>query len=138
MSKPFRGGCACKAVRYEVIGEPVAMVDCQCRQCQMDSGTGHASHVVFAGAEVKLEGEAQTWDLVGDVGTRKRRGFCPVCGSPVFLVFPDAPQIFSVRAASLDEPERYAPQFVTWTASAQPWDCIDPSLTRFERMPPGQ
>ena len=138
MSKPFRGGCACEAVRYEVIGEPVVMVDCQCRQCQRESGTGHASHVVFAGAEVKVEGEVRTWDLVGDAGTRKRRGFCAICGSPVFLTFPDAPAIFSVRAASLDEPGRYAPQFVTWTASAQPWDCIDPALTRFERMPPGQ
>lgn len=136
MSKPFRGGCACQAVRYEVIGEPVAMVDCQCRQCQRDSGTGHASHMVFAGAEVKVEGEVRTWDLVGDAGTRKRSGFCAICGSPVLLTFPDAPAIFSVRAASLDEPGRYAPQFVTWTAAAQPWDCVDPALTSFERMPP--
>lgn len=138
MSKPFRGGCACEAVRYEVIGEPVAMVDCQCRQCQRESGTGHASHMVFAGAEVAVTGEARTFDMVGDGGTLKRKAFCPTCGSPVSMTFPDVPAIFIVRAASLDEPARYAPQFVTWTAAAQPWDCVDPALTRFERMPPGQ
>jgi hypothetical protein len=136
MSKPFRGGCVCEAVRYEVTGEPVAMVDCQCRQCQRESGTGHASHMVFAGAEVAVTGEARTFDMVGDGGTLKRKAFCPTCGSPVSMTFPEVPGIFIVRAASLDEPARYAPQFVTWTAVAQPWDCVDPTLTSFERMPP--
>lgn len=136
MSKSFRGGCACEAVRYEVVGDPVAMVDCQCRQCQRESGTGHASHMVFAGAEVQIFGETRTWDLVGDGGTHKRRAFCPTCGSPVFMTFPDVPAIFTVRASSLDEPERYVPQFVTWTKAAQPWDCVDPALAKFEGMPP--
>ncbi|RYE59425.1 MAG: aldehyde-activating protein, partial [Rhizobiaceae bacterium] len=40
MHEPFTGGCTCGAVRYTVTGEPVAMVDCQCRQCQRESGTG--------------------------------------------------------------------------------------------------
>ena len=38
MSDPYTGGCACGAISYSVSGDPVAMVDCQCRQCQRDSG----------------------------------------------------------------------------------------------------
>ncbi len=57
MTRSFTGGCACGAIRYDVSGEPVAMVDCQCRQCQRESGTGHASHLVFEGAVVGLGGE---------------------------------------------------------------------------------
>lgn len=136
MSRPYRGGCACEALRYEVNGEPVAMVDCQCRQCQRESGTGHGSHMVFAGAEVEVRGEARTWDLTGDGGTLKRRAFCPTCGSPVFMTFPDMPAIFIARAASLDEPERYVPSVVTWTEAAQPWDRVDAALQAFARMPP--
>jgi len=30
---------------------------------------------------VKLEGEATHWDMVGDSGNTKTRGFCPACGS---------------------------------------------------------
>ena len=70
MTKPYTGGCACGAVRYEITGEPIVMVDCQCRQCQSESGTGHASHVTFMAAEVKLSGEASHWDMVGDGGAR--------------------------------------------------------------------
>ena len=40
MSKPYTGGCACGAIRYEISAEPIAMNDCQCRDCQSTSGTG--------------------------------------------------------------------------------------------------
>ena len=136
MSKPYTGGCACGAVRYEITGEPIVMVDCQCRQCQFESGTGRASHVTFKAAEVKLSGEASHWDMVGDGGTRKRRAFCPTCGAPVYMTFPDASDIFIVKPASLDDPSRYKPQMVTWTAAAQPWDRLDPTLPAFGKMPP--
>ncbi|SMD14054.1 GFA family protein [Rhizobium sp. RU36D] len=136
MSKPYRGGCACGALRYEVGGEPVAMVECQCRQCQRDSGTGHASNLAFMGAQVTIDGPRNTWDMVGDGGTRKSRAFCPTCGSPVYTVFPDMPNFIAVRAASLDEPERYAPQIVVWADAAQPWDRVDEALTKFDQMPP--
>ena len=112
------------------------MVDCQCRQCQSESGTGHASHVTFKAAEVKLSGNASHWDMVGDGGTRKRRAFCPTCGSPVYMTFPDVPDIFIVKPASLDDPGSYRPAFVTWTAAGQPWDCVDPALPTFDKMPP--
>jgi hypothetical protein len=53
------------------------------------------------------------------------------------MTFPDTPEIFAVRAASLDDPGLYQPQIVVWTAAAQPWDRVDPALVQFERMPPG-
>lgn len=136
MSHPYSGGCACGALRYEVRGEPVAMNDCQCRQCQRESGTGHASHLVFAGAEVEVHGESRTWDSVGDGGTVKRRAFCPTCGAPVFMTFRDMPDLFVLRAGSLDDPERYTPQTLTWTAAARSWDRVDPDVVKFDRMPP--
>ncbi|MCA0246287.1 MAG: hypothetical protein LCH93_06670 [Proteobacteria bacterium] len=48
MSKPDTGGCACGAVRYEIPGEPLAMADRQCRDCQRKSGTGHGSYLTSA------------------------------------------------------------------------------------------
>ena len=81
MSKPYTGGCACGATRYEISAEPIAMNDCQCRDCQNTSGTGHGSYLTFPSREaVKLEGEATHWDMVGDSGNLKTRGFCPPAG----------------------------------------------------------
>jgi hypothetical protein len=135
MSISYPGGCACGAVRYNVSGEPVAMVDCQCRQCQRESGTGHQSHMVFVAAEVETIGSTSAWEMTGDGGTVKRPAFCPICGCPVFMTFPARPEIFIIRPASLDEPQRYKPTLVTWTKAAQPWDHVDPTSVSFPRMP---
>ena len=47
MSETFTGGCACGAIRYEISAEPLFMNDCQCRDCQRRSGTGHGSYLTF-------------------------------------------------------------------------------------------
>ncbi|GIL38158.1 GFA family protein [Roseiterribacter gracilis] len=135
MSAPYTGGCACGAVRYEVDAEPLAMVDCQCRQCQRDSGTGHQSHLAFPKASARTQGTASLWESVGDGGTVKINGFCPTCGTTVFMTFRDR-DVFAVRAASLDDPSKYKPQIVTWTDAAVAWDRVDPKLPSFARMPP--
>jgi hypothetical protein len=137
MSKPFAGGCACGHLRYEIAAEPVFQNDCQCRQCQQTSGTGHGSYLTFAGSKaVKLDGRATHWDMKGDSGNVKTRGFCPVCGSPVYLTFAAMPEFFTIHAASLDDPGRYRPQAVTYTGRGRDWDHLDPALPKFAKMPP--
>ena len=136
MTEPYTGGCACGAVRYEVWGEPVVQNDCQCRQCQSQTGTGHGSYLTFVEAAVKVEGEAKHWEAVGEGGTRKQSNFCSDCGSPLYLTFPDMPEVFVVRAGSLDDPGRYKPQLVMWTSAGNAWDHGDSALARFEKMPP--
>ena len=137
MSKPYTGGCACGAIRYDIAGEPLAMNDCQCRDCQRKSGTGHGSYLTFPRAGVTLSGQGTHWDIVGDSGNVKTRGFCPVCGSPVYLTFAAMPEVFTVHAASLDDPGRYQPTMLTYTVRGHVWDHVDPALQRFDRMPPG-
>jgi hypothetical protein len=138
MSLSYKGGCACGALRYEVTAEPMMTNDCQCRQCQRDSGTGHGSYLTFPRAAVTISGEAGSWDFVGDGGTVKSRAFCPTCGTPVYILFPYIPDIFVVRAGTLDDPGRYKPQMVFWTAAAQAWDLVDPDVPKFEKLPPAQ
>ncbi|AHK43103.1 MULTISPECIES: GFA family protein [Ensifer] len=136
MSKPYTGGCACGAIRYEISGEPVFSNDCQCRDCQSESGTGHGSHLTFRRDGVKLEGKATLWDMVADSGNVKTRAFCPTCGSPVYMTFAAMPEFFTVRAASLDDPSRYKPQVVTYGSRGYAWDHLDPTLPKFDKMPP--
>jgi hypothetical protein len=138
MSKAYTGGCSCGAIRYAIPSEPVFMNHCQCRDCQRKSGTGHGSYLTFAQRdEVKLSGDAKQWDIVGDSGNVKTLAFCPTCGSPVYLTFASMPNIFTVHAASLDDPDRYRPQVVTYAVRGHAWDHLDPGLPKFDRMPPG-
>lgn len=138
MTEPYTGGCECGSIRYTVSADPARMSECQCRQCQRGSGTGHGSYLTFIGAPVEVTGEASRWETVGEGGTRKSRAFCPTCGSPAYLTFPDMPQVFVAIAASLDDPSRYRPQKVMWASAGQPWDHHDPALPKYEKMPPPQ
>jgi hypothetical protein len=137
MSQAFTGGCACGAIRYAIQDEPLVMIDCQCRDCQRKSGTGHGSYLAFADrTRVALEGQATHWDLVGDSGNVKTRAFCPTCGSPVYLTSRAKPAMFTIHAASLDDPSRYRPQAVAYVVSGHDWDHLDPAVPKFDRLPP--
>ena len=135
-SEAHAGGCACGAIRYSIPGEPVFSNHCQCRDCQHASGTGHGSYLTFMRAGMTLSGEATQWETRGDSGTGKTHGFCPTCGSPVYLTFEAMPGVFTVHAASLDDPGRFTPQVVTYAAGGHDWDRLDPALTAFDAMPP--
>jgi hypothetical protein len=105
---------------------------------QRKSGTGHGSYLTFLrpGAKVKLSGQAALWELTGDSGKVKTRGFCPTCGSPVHLTFAAMPELFTVHAASLDDSSRHKPQMVTYHMRGHAWDRLDPSVPTFDKMPP--
>lgn len=138
MTKPYTGGCACGAIRYETSHEPVFQNHCQCLDCQKRSGTGHGSYLTFPNrAEMTITGEAANWRVAGDSGNDKFHAFCPICGTPVYLTFAAMPGIIAVHAASLDDPGRFAPQVVTYAIRGYAWDRMDPSLPAFEKMPAG-
>ena len=138
MTKPFTGGCACGAIRYETSSDPIFENHCQCLDCQKRSGTGHGSYLTFPRrADMTISGEARTWRVAADNGNQKDHAFCPTCGTPVYLTFTDAPERIAVHAASLDDPARFNPRVVTYAARGYAWDTLEPSLQKFDRMPPG-
>ena len=98
------------------------MNDCQCRDCQHKSGTGHGSYLTFPRSRRETRRRSKQWDIVGDSGNVKTRAFCPTCGSPVYMTFAAMPDFFTVHAASLDDPGRYKPQVVTYGVRGYAWD----------------
>ena len=45
------------------------------------------------------------------------------------------PEIRGISAASMDDPGRLELMADIWTASAQPWDELSPTLPQFETTP---
>ena len=82
MNAPFLGGCACGAIRYECSSEPLAMLNCHCRDCQQSSGAPFASGVVVPRSSVKVTGSPKTYSVRASSGALTTRSFCSNCGSP--------------------------------------------------------
>jgi hypothetical protein len=136
--KPFTGGCACRAIRYEIATEPLTAGHCQCRDCQHMTGAGHASMMAFPEAAVRLTGTPKFHDSKADSGNVASRGFCATCGAFVVAKTSGMKGILTIAAGSLDEPARFTPQLVVYTSSGHMWDQVDPALMRFPQMPPPQ
>ncbi len=135
MTTTYEGGCLCGAVRYACEAEPVATVNCHCRDCQKTSGGPYISGMVVPAAAFSFTGEITWYATTADSGRRSQRGFCPTCGSSLFGR-PEAGGLVFVHASTLDDASRFKPAIDIFTSSAQPWDVMDPALAKFEKMPP--
>ncbi len=132
----FQGGCACKAVRYEVSADPIAVMNCHCRACQYASGGGYTTAVVVPRGTLTItRGTPKGYASKGDSGAAVTRFFCADCGSPVYSD-PESAPVQVLKAASLDDPSGLVVGGALYISEAQPWAHIDPDKISFEKMPP--
>jgi len=136
MATPFTGGCLCGAVRYECSAEPLMTANCHCHDCQRATGGAYASVFFVPRSAIKITGEVKYYDVKGESGHILSRGFCPTCGSRLFGKPAVMPEAMGIMAGSLDDSSGHRPAMDIYTASAQPWDYMNPELPKFPKMPP--
>lgn len=138
MNQPITGGCICGAVRYECAAEPIVMLKCHCRDCQHITGGPYAPAVLFPAKAFRLSKGTLRYHLTPRRnGDRHKRGFCAECGSRITGGEAEtAPEMIGVLASSLDDATWFQPAMEIFTADAQPWDALDPSLPKYEGYPP--
>jgi hypothetical protein len=129
------GGCACGAVRYQSSADPTFFLNCHCRDCQRATGSAYAAIVVVPRSALTITGEPRYYSRIADNGHDIERGFCPQCGSPLFVKPARLPDNIAVLAASLDDPTVHRPTIDIFAASAQPWDCMNPDLKKMPKGP---
>ena len=137
MKIPFTGGCMWGNIRYECSAEPGLRGNCHGRDCQQATGTAFAAAILVPRHAVTITGDVKYYDVTGDSGSIVSRGFCPICGSRLFSK-PPIPEFMSIMAGSLDDPSWFQPRMDFYTASAQPWDYMNPDLPKFTTLPPPQ
>jgi hypothetical protein len=135
MAQMLSGGCACGAVRYECEADPVFMLNCHCRDCQRANGSAYAAVLAVPVAAVRMRGEPRYHSVVGGSGKPVERGFCQACGSQVTIKIGRRSDVLGLQAGCLDDPSVYRPTKDLFTASAQPWDHMDPNLEKVSQDP---
>jgi hypothetical protein len=105
-----KGGCLCRAVRYEVRGEPYQSGLCHCHTCRKLTGSAFSATANWRAEQFQMSGEIRTFE---------KRSFCPVCGSRLFYMLADGVEVF---LGTLDDaPNAIIPMVEVWTVRREPW-----------------
>lgn len=126
MPTKIEGGCLCGACRYTTEAAPINIRACHCRRCQKATGSAFFARVLVPLDRVQMQGPVG-WH---DGGTGLRRGFCTMCGSPLFSERVSANTI-GLAMGSLDDADRFAPTEHVWVSARQAWLCLDDGLPQF-------
>ncbi|THD35145.1 MAG: GFA family protein [Sphingomonas sp.] len=129
-------GCRCGQVRIAIAGDPVRVRTCWCRDCQYWGSGNGTTNAAYRREDLTIDGQVTWFDGVADSGNPMSRGFCPVCGTPLFTGNgPDAP-FLAIRVGALDDPNAVRPTETIWVASAPDWASIDTDLPQSAGQPP--
>jgi hypothetical protein len=114
-SRISRGGCACGRVTFEARGEPKRVGLCHCMTCRKISGSAFNAFVIYPADQVTFSGEVSRWSATPE----SERGFCPVCGSPVFDL--DATDEIELTLGTFDAPNLFTPTYEGWAVRREHW-----------------
>ena len=130
MNELIAGRCMCGAVHYEIDGNPINSLICQCTQCQKITGTGNAPQLAFLSSDFKLVGNLTYFKQFADDKNTVSNGFCSSCGNPILKKTTAFPDHVYIHVGSLDDPSIFQPVIVVYSDSGYSWDSVDPTLTR--------
>jgi hypothetical protein len=132
MSVPREGGCACGAVRYRLTSDPLFIHCCHCLNCQRQTGSAFVINLLIEADRVEsLAGEPQPVDVPRDDGSMQRIFRCPTCQVAVFSQY-TRPEVWFVRAGTLDEPTSVVPDVHIFTKSKVGWVTLPDSAPAFD------
>jgi hypothetical protein len=113
------------------------MLNCHCRDCQIASGSAYSPTLIMATSAVRVtRGKAKHFEKTVESGNIATREFCGLCGTPLFASSSARPEYTGIKAASLDDPQWFRAEADVWVGSAQPWDCLDPAIPKFQKNRP--
>ncbi|MHA6297309.1 GFA family protein [Devosia sp. CAU 1758] len=98
----WTGGCLCGRRHYQIEAEPVAVGLCHCTMCRKATGGPFAVLVRLPHAELRWTNARPAIYRSSPIATR---GFCPDCGTPLYLNYDDD-EFIRLTVGSFDHPER--------------------------------
>ena len=133
---PFRGGCHCGAVAYEIDALATPIGHCYCVTCRK-------THAAAAKPNARVKASAFRWLSGEDQLTAyrsspdKQRKFCARCGCHV-IAMRDGQDSYILSVATLDDDPGKRGAGAIWLSHAVPWCEDDPATPRFAEGVPAR
>jgi hypothetical protein len=124
----LRGGCFCRAVRYEIDAEPTNRTICHCTMCRHAAGAPFVAWFsVPPGSFRLLSGEPVSFKS----SEHATRTFCGSCGTTLTYQSTRTPGDLDITTCSLDEPDHAAPVDHTFARSRLSWVTVADGLPAY-------
>jgi hypothetical protein len=125
------GGCCCGGVRYRLASEPMFVHCCHCLNCQRQTGSAFVINLLIETDRVEVTGATEAVDVPRDDGSAQTIVRCPSCKIALYSHY-TYPEVAFVRAGTLDDPSRVAPDVHIFTRSKLPWVTLPEDVPAFE------
>lgn len=132
----YTGACLCGAVRLIAKGQPVAVRQCWCRQCQSLAAGGPTNNAIFPADLVEITGSLAKSSWQAASGNRLDFHFCPACGTQIYGQSSARMHLKTMRLGVFYQPHDLRPAAAIWLQDAPGWAVIDPGLEQFAQQPP--
>ena len=132
MTATREGGCACGSVRYRLADAPLFTHCCHCLNCQQQTGSAFVINLMIEADRVELlAGRPNPVDVSRGDDRWQRIYRCPSCQVAVFSEY-GWPELWYVRAGTLDDPASVCPDVHIYVRSKLPWVEIPQSVPSFD------
>jgi len=91
---------------------------------------------VFARRAFSVTGDVREIERIADSGTIKRKGFCPMCGSPIYNKPDKSPDFIGIYVGTLDDATAFKPAVVLFCSRGHAWDFLDPGVRKLPEWHP--
>jgi hypothetical protein len=115
------GRCMCGAVTYKITERPMADGLCHCNRCRPQSGTAFSTIIFIHRSALTITRETAVFEDIGTSGRRVLRRYCPRCGSPLTTEPDLTPELFMIKAGTLDSSEWFHPVCELFVGRRRPW-----------------
>jgi hypothetical protein len=126
------GRCMCGKVTCTISEKPLVDGLCHCNRCRPQSGTAFSTVIFIHRKALTITGETKVFD---DVGTSGLRVYCPNCGSPLTTEPDLTPDLFMVKAGTLDSNEWFRPVWELFVGRGRPWVSPVPGAKQYDGNP---
>ena len=115
-------GCACGQLRLVCEGPPARVAMCHCLDCQRRTGSVFGVQAWFPRERVRQPvGKTTSFVRTADSGRIITFSFCPDCGSTVFWVAEQRPDLVAVAVGAFADPAFVPPRHSVWEGRRHPW-----------------
>ena len=124
--------CQCGQLRAEITGEGSGVM-CHCKACQRRTGSPYGLMIYYMADQVALSGEATEYTRHADSGDPLTHGFCPTCGSPLYLRTTKHPGGIGVAVGAHEGHDSAPPARSVFEECIHPWVTVPQETQRFPR-----